>query len=158
MELKIKDAVADSGAQITIVPASLLDQSGIKITSLRQSKVHLRAPNNGQIDVQGVADATISALLPSGERFKTSSKIYIVRNVSEVYFSLDVLVGLRIVNEFFPAARAGNQHGCAHCAAAAASLSSCECLPRMPPPEVPAHLPMAPSPSNVPEMRAWLLD
>ena len=98
MELKIKDAVDDSGAQITIVPASLLDQSGIKITGLRQLKVDLRA-------------ATIRALSPSGERFKKSSKIYIVSNVSEVYLSLDVLVGLRIVNEFFPAAGAGNQHG-----------------------------------------------
>ena len=71
----------------------------------------LRAANNARIDVQGVEDTTISLLSPSGERFKTSSKIYIVRNVSEVYLSLDVLVGLRIVNEFFPAAGAGNQHG-----------------------------------------------
>ena len=30
---------------------------------------------------------------------------------NEVYLSLDVLVGLRIVNEFFPVAGAGNQHG-----------------------------------------------
>ena len=111
MELKIKDAVADSRAQITIVPASLLDQSEIEIAGIRQSKVDLRAANNAKIDVQGVTDATISALSPSGERFKTSSKIYIVRNVNEVYLSLDVLVGLRIVNEFFPAAGDGNQHG-----------------------------------------------
>ena len=111
MELKIKEAVADYGAQITIVPASLLDQSGIEIAGVRQSKVALRAANNTRIDVQGIANATISALSPSGERFKTSTKIYIVRNVSKVYLSLDVLVGLRIVNEFFPAAGAGNQHG-----------------------------------------------
>ena len=84
MELKIKNAVADSGAQITIVPASLLDQSGIKIAGLCQSKVDLRAANNARIDVQGVADATISELLPSGECFETSSKIYVVHNVSEV--------------------------------------------------------------------------
>ena len=60
--------------------------------------------------MQGVADARISALSPTGERFVTSTRIYVVRNVSEVYLSLDVLVGLRIVNEFFPAAGAGNQH------------------------------------------------
>ena len=94
-----------------IVPASLLDQSGIKIAGIRQSKVDLRAANNARIDVQGVADATISALSPSGEHFKTFSKIYIVRNVREVSLSLDVLVGLRIVNEFFPAAGARNQQG-----------------------------------------------
>ena len=110
-ELKIKDAVADSGAQITIFPASLLEASGIEITGMRKSKVDLRAANNAKIDVQGVADATISALLPSGKRFKMTSRVYIVRNVNEVYLSLNVLVGLRIVNEFFPVAGAGNQHG-----------------------------------------------
>ena len=52
MELKIKDAVADSGAQITIFPASLLDQSGIEISGMRHSKVDLRAANNVKIDVQ----------------------------------------------------------------------------------------------------------
>ena len=41
MELKVKDIVADSGAQITIVPAYLLSQSGIKIEGLRQSKIDL---------------------------------------------------------------------------------------------------------------------
>ena len=50
-------------------------------------------------------------LMSKASRFKTSRKIYIVHNVSEVNLSLDVLVGLRIVNEFFPAAGAGNQHG-----------------------------------------------
>ena len=60
MELKVKDAVADSGAQITIVPAHLLSQSGIKIEGLRQSKIDLRAANNAKINVQGVADAKIS--------------------------------------------------------------------------------------------------
>ena len=108
MELKVKDAVADSGGQITIVPAILLSQSGIKIEGLRQSKIDLRAANNARIDMQGLADAKISALSPNGKRFETSTRTYLVRNVVEVYLSLDVLVGLRIVNEFFPAAGAGN--------------------------------------------------
>ena len=66
----------------------------------------LRAANNAKIDVQGVVDATISALSSSGERFKTTSRVYIVQNVDEVYLSLDVLVGLRIVNKLFPVAGA----------------------------------------------------
>ena len=106
----MKDAVADSGAQITIFPASLIQSSGIQLTGLRRSKVDLRAANNAKIDVQGVVDAAISALSPTGKRFKTTGKVYIVRNVDKVYLSLDVLVGLRIVNEFFPVAGAGNQH------------------------------------------------
>ena len=107
MELKVKNAVADSGAQITIVPAGLLDQRGITITGLRQSKVDLRAANNARINVQGVADTTISALSPNGKRFTTSSKVYVVRNVEEVYLSLNVLMGLRIAQ-----ARWGSQRTC----------------------------------------------
>ena len=71
----------------------------------------LRAANNAKIDVQGITDAAISTLSASGERFKTTSRVYIVRTIEEVYLSLDFLVGLRIVNEFFPVAGAGNQHG-----------------------------------------------
>ena len=96
--------MADSGAQITIVPAGLLSQEGIAITGLRQSHVDLRAANNAKTDVQGVADATISALSPSGERYRTITTVYVVKNVDEVYLSMDVLVGLRIVNEHFPTA------------------------------------------------------
>ena len=118
----------------------------------------LRAANNAKINMQGSRDATISALSPSGERFKRTSRVYIIRNVDEVYLSLDVHVGLRIVNKFFPVAGASNQHGCAYCAAADASLTSCKCLPRKPPPGIPEHLPMAPSQSNVAKMKAWLLE
>ena len=76
---------------------------------LRQSKIVLCAANNAKIDVQGVADAKVSALSPNGECYETSTKIYVVHNVNEVYLSLDILVGLKIVNEFFPTAGAGNQ-------------------------------------------------
>ena len=65
--MKIKDAVADSGAKITIFPASLVEASGVQISGMRKSKVDLRVANNAKIDVQGVMDATISALSPSGE-------------------------------------------------------------------------------------------
>ena len=62
-ELKIKDHIADSGTQITILLASLLEASSIQISGMRKSKADLRATNNAKIDVQGVTDAAISALL-----------------------------------------------------------------------------------------------
>ena len=108
------------------------------------------------MDVQGVTDVTISALSPTGERFSAKTSAYVVKNV-EVYLSLEVVIGLRIVDDQFPTAVAGNQHGCTYCAAAAASTASCNCLPRTGPLGAPPHLPMAPSATNVGEMRAWLL-
>ena len=94
-KLRVKDTVADSGAQITIFPASLIKASGVQLTGMRNSKVDLRVANNARIEVQGVVVAEITALSPSGERFKTTSKVYIVQNVDKVYLSFDVLVGLR---------------------------------------------------------------
>ena len=92
-------------------PSFIFEASGIQISGLRESKVDLRAANNAKIDVQGVTDATNSALSPSGKRFKTTSRVYIIRNVDKLYLPLDVLVGLKIVNGFFPVAGAGNQNG-----------------------------------------------
>ena len=76
--MRVKNAVADLGAQITIVPASLLKQEGIAISDLRRSGMDLRAANNARINVEGVAEATISALSATGERFQTSTKVYAV--------------------------------------------------------------------------------
>ena len=72
-EFRVKDAVADSGAQITIIPASILSDGGVSVTGLRRSSIDLRAANNVKMSVLGVVDANISALSPSGERFSTST-------------------------------------------------------------------------------------
>ena len=109
------------------------------------------------MEVQGVTNVTVSALSPTGERFKAKTSAYVVDNVDEVYLSLEVMMGLRIVDDQFPTAGAGNQHGCTYCAAAAASSTACKFLPRTGPPGAPRHLLMVPSTSNVGEMKAWLL-
>ena len=105
-EFRVKDAVADSGAQITIIPAKILSNEGLAITGLRRSSINLRAANNVKMDVLRVVDASISALSPSGERFSTATSAYVVKNVDEVFLSLEVMVGLRIIDRQFPTAGA----------------------------------------------------
>ena len=51
-------------------------------------------------------DADISALSPSGERFSTATSAYVVKNVDKVFLTLEVMVGLRIVDKQFPTAGA----------------------------------------------------
>ena len=63
------------------------------------------------MEVQGVTNVTVSALSPTGERFKAKTSAYVVDNVDEVDLSLEVMMGLRIVDDQFPTAGAGNQHG-----------------------------------------------
>ena len=126
-----------------------------KLCNMSESKVDLRAANN----VVGIVNAHITATAPSGENIKTTSKIFIVEDIEEVYFSFNVMKGLRIVHTNFPVAGVKqNQHKCQHCVVAVVTASAkCYCLPRQPPSGPPAHLPLAPSPANIPEMSAWLL-
>ena len=107
---------------------------------MKQTKVDLRAANNA---VMEVVNAAINALAPSGERFRCTSKVYDIENIDEVYLSLDVLRGLRIVGRNFPeAGTSPNQHECNQCIVAAASLG-CKCPERKQPPGPPTHLPYA---------------
>ena len=72
IKFRVKDAVAHSGAQITVIPADMLNNKDIAIRGLRRSSVILRAANNVTIDVLGVVDANISPLSPCGKRFFVS--------------------------------------------------------------------------------------
>ena len=79
---------------------------------MKQTNVDLRAANNAVMEVVGVVNAAINALALSGERFCCTSKLYVVENIDEVYLSLDVLRGLRIVGKnFLEAGTSPNQHG-----------------------------------------------
>ena len=64
---------------------------------MRQSKVDLRAANNARMDVVGVVNAAISSVRRAVQNHKQD-----LRGTKR---------GLRTVNKFFPAAKAGNQHG-----------------------------------------------
>ena len=55
-----------------------------------------------------MTDVTVGALSPTSERFKAKTSAYVV---DEVYLSLEVMMGLHIVDDQFPTGGAGNQHG-----------------------------------------------
>ena len=106
----------------------MLSDEGISVTGLRRSSIDLRAANNVKMNVLGVVDADISTLSPSGERFSTATSAYVVKNINEVFLSLEVMVGLRIGDRQFPTAGAGNQHG-AQAGAWDKTGTVTECLP-----------------------------
>ena len=63
---KARSTMADSGAQITVVPATPLSREEIAVAGLSRPHVGLQAANDAKIDAQGDADATINAPSPSG--------------------------------------------------------------------------------------------
>ena len=111
VQFRVMNAVADSGAQITVIPADMIYNRDIAITRVRRSSATLRAANNVTIDVLGVVDAEISALSPCGKRFSTTAPVYFVEDVDEVFLSLEVMIDLRIVDKRFPTAGTGTRHG-----------------------------------------------
>ena len=58
--------------------------------------------------VTGAVNVRLSATSTNGEKFTTSTKVYIA-DIEDFYLSYDALRGLNVVNVHFPAPR--NQHG-----------------------------------------------
>ena len=96
-------AIADSGAQLTIIPESHLCAGRIDLCKVQTREVELSAANG----------AKINATSSSSEQFRTTSKVYVVSNVDECYLSCDVRRGLKIIDANFQEAGGMNlnQHG-----------------------------------------------
>ena len=104
------EAVADSGAQITVIPADMVYNLDVPIKRMNHSSRNLNAANNVPIEVLGFTEVEIEATSPCGQHFATSTVVYLVENVSEVFLSLEVMRALQIVDRSFPTAGSGLRH------------------------------------------------
>ena len=110
--MRTEGAIANSGAQLCIYPIDRLRTARVSLCNMKQTKVDLRVAKNAVMNDGGVVNAAISALTPSGERFRCTRKLYVFKDIDEVYLSLNVMRGLRIVGRNFPeAGTSSNQHG-----------------------------------------------
>ena len=154
-EISVRGAVADSGAQVCILPVKYVNKLP-PIPNCRNAHLaQLKGADNGELDVSGVVEATLSATTNTGEKISTPATLYIVDNVDECYISCAAMKGLRIIDEHFPSPGARKDHECRLCASTA--TSDCKCTPRSMPPSRPTVLPYTPSPENIEQMKAWLL-
>ena len=110
--VKVAGAVADSGAQVSILPTRLLRNKGQITFSPHAGNVDIRGADDSPLHIIGVVEAMVSASSPTGEHISTPARLFVVENVSECYLSCDVLRGLRIVNEHFPEPGSGDRHDC----------------------------------------------
>ena len=97
-DVRVLGAVADTGAQVNIFPARLLQESGLQLFGLTTNKLPtVKSASGAKVRVTGAVNVQLSAAASNGERFKTTTKVYIA------------LRALNVVNVHFPAPR--NQHG-----------------------------------------------
>ena len=89
-DVRVLGVVADTGAQVNIFPARLLRESGLQLFGLTTSKLPtVKSASGAKVRVTGSVNVQLSAAASSGERFKTSTKVYIA-DVKD-FLSFDVL-------------------------------------------------------------------
>ena len=130
-DIAVNGAVADSGAQVCIIPAKLTRRLPSLCIAKNAAYAHLKGADNNDLDVVAVVDASLSAISNTGDRITTTVRLYVVEGVDECYISCNAMKGLRIIDEHFPQPGI-KDHDCRLCATT--TSSTCRCIPRALPP------------------------
>ena len=167
-------ATADTGAQLTVLPASLLENMGIKLESIFPVQSRLNGAQNAPIMVEGGILLVITATNPQTGVSKTSHQLcYVSRLVTSTFLSFSACIDLGLVPDNFPEVgscdftappasvqtlTSPSSPRCSNSGVPTSSSDSCSCPRRELPPETPAALPCAPTPENVPRLKQYILD
>ena len=96
-------ATADTGAQLTVLPATLLDNMGIKTDSMFPVQTRLNGASNAPILVDGGVLLRITATHPASQATRTSHQLcYVSRHVTNTFLSFSACVDLGLVPASFP--------------------------------------------------------
>ena len=156
-ESTVVDGVADTGAQVCLWSLSDYYKAGYKKKELIKVKQKIAAANRQPIEILGAVFLSVEA-----NSFRTNLMAFVTPDINGLYLSRQVLTELYVIPKSFPTA------GDAKCSmkdqeratevSAVVNHPSCGCLPRKPPPERPATIPIPCNIENIPKMKKWLLD
>ena len=165
---------ADTGAQLTVMPARVIENLGIKTDTIFPVQSRLNAAQDTPIMVEGGVLLIISATNPqTGVTKSTHQLCYISRHVNSTFLSLSACIDLGLVPSSFPevglcdnlpptasiqSLTAPSRPSCSNSGVPSSASDTCNCPRRELPPETPAVLPCAPTAENVPRLRQYILD
>ena len=96
-DLRIKGAVADTGAQVNIFPERLIRESGLQLIGVTTSRIPaVKSAGGAKVSVSGVVKVHVAAMLTSGEVVKAATEVYIA-NIADFYLLYNTLRGLNVV-------------------------------------------------------------
>ena len=169
-----KLAVADSGAQLTVIPMTLLEDMNIKPESIFTVSTGVNGASNSPILVDGGVLLSISARNQQTGTSLTSRQLcYVSRAVSVPYLSFSACVDLGLLPSTFPevgscdtpppaAVQSLTSASPTKCSNSGVPSSQdqdpCSCPRREPPPESPPILPCPPTLENAAIMKQYILD
>ena len=177
-------AVADTGAQVTVVPIQLLHHLAVDETTVLPIATSINAVNAAPVDIIGGLFINISATnSKTGVTRHTRQLAYISKTVPAIYLSRESCQDLGTIPADFPQVgefqdtkiavietqEAENIDTAVHCAiyglpkcsntgVVRPGDTSCSCLPRSLPPTNKPQLPCAPTKENLPQLKQFILE
>ena len=171
-----KLAVADSGAQLTVIPKTLLDDMNVKGDSIFPVSTGVNGASNAPILVDGGILLTVTAKNNKTGAVKTSHQLaYVSQHINVPYLSQNACIDLGLLPPNFPEVGSCDQpspHFIQSLTSASPTKCSnsgvpmtgdqqdhpCSCPRREPPPQSPPVLPCAPTEENLHILKQYILD
>ena len=169
-----KPAVADTGAQLTVVPYSLLANLKIKPDTIFPLDTSINGASEVPIMVDGGILLRVTAFDTKTSTVKHSLQLaYVSRHVRVPYLSLNACIDLGLVPADFPSVGSCDtpdkmanlcpvtspmSQPCSNTGVAGPDDAPCQCPRRTLPPTTPTNLPCAPTEENLPILKQYILD
>ena len=169
-----KPSICDTGAQLTVVPYSLLESMKIKYETIFPVETTINGASSVPIIVEGGILVRVTAYnTQTGEARHTRQLAYVSRHVDQPYLSLSACIDLGMVPASFPevgvvddttvtaqinAIASPMTQQCSNTGVPGLSDAPCQCPTRELPPTSQPMLPCAPTQENLPILKKYILD
>ena len=162
-------SVCDSGAQLTVIPHTMLAQMRIKPNSIFPVQTKVQGVANSPLVVDGGILVLVTAKNESTGALRVTRQLaYVSTAVKVPYLSFDACIDLGLMQPNFPDIDyySDSPHAmlnqisptqCSNSGVPTLNESVCSCPPRELPPTVPPVLPCAPTPENLPLLKEYIL-
>ena len=160
------DSIADSGAQMNIMPVRTLARMKISPGSLFPVKARVHGAVQGsRLNIIGGIFLHVQDPHKPKDKASAIQMFYVASNVTSTYLSLSCLKALAIVGEDFPligpapSTLAGSStRPCKNTGVVLGHDETCTCPKRSLPPQDAPRLPCAPTEENLPALKKYILD
>ena len=160
------ESVADSGAQMNIIPASTIVNMKISLGSLLKVRARVHGAVQGsRLNIIGGIFLHVQDPHSPATKARSTQLFYVASNVSNIYLSLACLKALAMVGPDFPsfgeASHVGALSGTSTCKNTGVVINeneTCNCPTRSLPPDQPPRLPCAPTDANLHILKQYIVD
>ena len=160
------ESIADSGAQMNIIPARIIANMQVSLGSLLPVKARVHGAVQGsRLNILGGIFLHVQDPHKPTTKARTTQLFYVASNVTNTYLSLACLKALGIVEPNFPRLGRASHLGallststCKNTGVVLTDDETCDCPKRSLPSEDTPRLPCAPTEANLPILKQYIVD